>query len=45
VLLSNINHEENPPGTLPMKDAKVPIKTNLALYGAPEPRCAPAGVH
>lgn len=45
VLLSNTNHEENPPGTLPMRDAEVPIKTNLALYGAPEPSCASAGIH
>jgi len=45
VFLSNTNHEENQPCHLQLKDAAVPIKTNLALYDAPEQRYCPAGVY
>ncbi len=45
VFLSNTNHEENQPCHLTLKDESVPIKTNLALYDAPEQRYCPAGVY
>ncbi len=45
VFLSNTNHEENQPCHLTLKDASAPIKTNLALYDAPEQRYCPAGVY
>lgn len=45
VFLSNTNHEENQPCHLTLKDAKVPISYNLALYAAPEQRYCPAGVY
>ncbi len=45
VFVSNTNHEENQPAHLTLKDAKVPIEVNLALYDAPEQRYCPAGVY
>jgi electron-transferring-flavoprotein dehydrogenase len=45
VFLSNTNHEENQPCHLQLKDREVPIRTNLALYDAPEQRYCPAGVY
>ncbi|GIK24493.1 MAG: dehydrogenase [Betaproteobacteria bacterium] len=45
VFLSNTNHEENQPCHLRLKDETVPIRTNLALYDAPEQRYCPAGVY
>jgi electron-transferring-flavoprotein dehydrogenase len=45
VFLSNTNHEENQPCHLQLKDPDVAIKTNLALYDAPEQRYCPAGVY
>jgi electron-transferring-flavoprotein dehydrogenase len=45
VFLSNTNHEEDQPVHLTLKDASVPIATNLALYDAPEQRYCPAGVY
>jgi electron-transferring-flavoprotein dehydrogenase len=45
VFLSNTNHEEDQPIHLTLKDASVPIATNLALYDAPEQRYCPAGVY
>ncbi len=45
VFLSNTNHEEDQPIHLTLKDAGVPIRTNLALYDAPEQRYCPAGVY
>ena len=45
VFLSNTNHEEDQPCHLRLKDANVPISTNLALYDAPEQRYCPAGVY
>ncbi len=45
VHLSNTNHEENQPAHLTLKDQSVPIKTNLALYDAPEQRYCPAQVY
>jgi electron-transferring-flavoprotein dehydrogenase len=45
VFLSSTNHEEDQPCHLTLKDPKVPIATNLALYDAPEQRYCPAGVY
>jgi electron-transferring-flavoprotein dehydrogenase len=45
VFLSNTNHEENQPCHLRLKDESVPIRSNLALYDAPEQRYCPAGVY
>ncbi len=45
VFLSNTNHEEDQPCHLKLRDAGVPIATNLALYDAPEQRYCPAGVY
>jgi electron-transferring-flavoprotein dehydrogenase len=45
VFISNTNHEEDQPAHLTLKDASVPIATNLALYDAPEQRYCPAGVY
>jgi electron-transferring-flavoprotein dehydrogenase len=45
VHLSNTNHEENQPAHLTLKDQSIPIKTNLALYDAPEQRYCPAQVY
>jgi electron-transferring-flavoprotein dehydrogenase len=45
VFLSSTNHEENQPVHLTLKDASVPIATNLAIYDAPEQRYCPAGVY
>lgn len=45
VYLTNVNHEENQPCHLELKDAAAPITINLALYDAPEQRYCPAGVY
>jgi len=45
VFVSNTNHEENQPAHLTLKDASVPVRTNLATYGGPEARYCPAGVY
>ena len=45
VFLSNTNHEEDQPCHLRLKNPDVPIRTNLALYDAPEQRYCPAGVY
>jgi electron-transferring-flavoprotein dehydrogenase len=45
VFLSNVNHEEDQPIHLTLKDAAVPITVNLARYDAPEQRYCPAGVY
>ncbi len=45
VFLSNTYHEENQPAHLRLRDSSVPIRTNLALYDAPEQRYCPAGVY
>ena len=45
VFISATNHEEEQPCHLRLKNAEVPIKTNLALYDAPEQRYCPAGVY
>ena len=45
VFISNTNHEEDQPAHLTLKDARVPIEVNLAVYDAPETRYCPAGVY
>ena len=45
VYLSNVNHSEDQPCHLTLKDTSVPIKVNLELYDAPEQRYCPAGVY
>ena len=42
---SNTNHNEDQPPHLTLKDASVPVKTNLQLYAGPESRYCPAGVY
>ena len=45
VFISNTNHREDQPVHLTLKDARIPIDVNLALYDAPEQRYCPAGVY
>lgn len=45
VFLSGVNHEEDQPVHLTLKDAAVPIEVNLNLYESPEQRYCPAGVY
>jgi electron-transferring-flavoprotein dehydrogenase len=45
VFVGNVNHEENQPAHLTLKDAGVPVAVNLARYAGPEGRYCPAGVY
>ena len=45
VSVSATHHEEDQPVHLTVKDASVPVDTNLALYDGPENRFCPAGVY
>ena len=45
VFLSNVNHEENQPSHLTLKDASVPVSINLGTFAGPEARYCPAGVY
>jgi electron-transferring-flavoprotein dehydrogenase len=45
VFISNVNHEENQPAHLTLKDASVPVTVNLAKFAGPEARYCPAGVY
>ncbi len=45
VFMSSTNHEENQPAHLTLKDASVPVATNLARFAGPESRYCPAGVY
>ncbi len=45
VYISNTNHDDNQPCHLTLKDPKVPVEHNLAIYDAPEQRYCPAGVY
>ena len=45
VFLSNVNHEENQPAHLTLKDASVPVSINLGTFAGPEARYCPAGVY
>lgn len=45
VFISGTNHEEEQPCHLKLKDASIPIDTNLPLYDEPAQRYCPAGVY
>ncbi|MEO0718333.1 MAG: 4Fe-4S dicluster domain-containing protein, partial [Pseudomonadota bacterium] len=45
VAFSFTNHEEDQPSHLQLKDAAVPISTNLPRYDEPAQRYCPAGVY
>jgi electron-transferring-flavoprotein dehydrogenase len=45
VFISNTNHTEDQPAHLTLKDPKVPVDINLAIYAGPEARYCPAGVY
>jgi len=45
VAFSFTNHEESQPAHLTLRDADVPVKTNLPTYGGPSARYCPAGVY
>ena len=45
IFVGNVNHEENQPAHLTLKDASVPVAINLAKYAGPESRYCPAGVY
>nr|WP_067297631.1 electron transfer flavoprotein-ubiquinone oxidoreductase [Marinobacterium profundum] len=45
VFLSNANHEEDQPSHLQLKDASIPIGTNLPAWAEPAQRFCPAGVY
>ncbi|SFR78885.1 electron transfer flavoprotein-ubiquinone oxidoreductase [Sphingomonas jatrophae] len=45
VFMSNVNHEEDQPIHLTLKDASVPTSINLPVYDGPESRYCPAGVY
>jgi len=45
VFISSVNHEEDQPAHLTLKNPDVPVNTNLALYDGPEARYCPAGVY
>jgi electron-transferring-flavoprotein dehydrogenase len=45
VFISGVNHEENQPPHLRLRDPAIPVALNLAHYDAPEQRYCPAGVY
>jgi electron-transferring-flavoprotein dehydrogenase len=45
VFISNTNHEEDQPCHLTLKNADIPVSTNLPDFAAPEQRYCPAGVY
>ncbi|MGE5199529.1 MAG: 4Fe-4S dicluster domain-containing protein, partial [Rhodospirillaceae bacterium] len=45
VYLSNTSHEENQPSHLVLRDPRIPVAVNLAVYDGPEARYCPAGVY
>jgi len=45
VFLSSTNHEEDQPIHLQLKDASIPLGSNLAMYDEPAQRYCPAGVY
>lgn len=45
VYVSNTNHEEDQPCHLHLKDASIPVATNLPLYGEPARLYCPAAVY
>ena len=45
VFVSNVNHEENQPTHLRLRDPAVPVQVNLRLHAGAESRYCPAGVY
>lgn len=45
VFITNTSHEEDQPCHLTLKDANIPIHSNLPLYDEPAQRYCPAGVY
>ncbi len=45
VFVGNVNHEEDQPPHLTLRDPSVPVVVNLARYAGPEQRYCPAGVY
>jgi len=45
VFIGAVNHEEDQPAHLTLKDATVPVAVNFARYAGPEQRYCPAGVY
>ncbi|CAG0882621.1 unnamed protein product [Cyprideis torosa] len=45
VALTNTNHESDQPGHLTLKDDKIPVELNLAIYDGPEAKYCPAAVY
>lgn len=45
IALCNINHDDNQPNHLTLKDESIPTTFNLPEYNAPEQRYCPAGVY
>ncbi len=43
--LSGVNHEENQPVHLKLKNSQVPSTVNFKIFGGPESRYCPAGVY
>ena len=45
VFISNTNHAEDQPPHLQIRDPRIPVDVNLAVYAGPEQRYCPAGVY
>jgi electron-transferring-flavoprotein dehydrogenase len=45
VFIANVNHAENQPCHLKLKDASIPLEQNLPMYDEPAQRYCPAGVY
>ncbi|XVW81287.1 electron transfer flavoprotein-ubiquinone oxidoreductase [Candidatus Profftella armatura] len=45
IYVSNINHDEDQPIHLILKNKKIPIHINFSIYAGPEARYCPAGVY
>jgi len=45
VFLGNVNHEEDQPAHLKLRDWKIENDVNIAVYDSPESRYCPAGVY
>ena len=45
VFVGNVNHEEDQPPHLTLKDPSIPVAVNLAKYAGPEQRYCPAAVY
>jgi electron-transferring-flavoprotein dehydrogenase len=45
ILCTYLDHAENQPVHLTLKDPEIPVARNLAIYDGPENRFCPAGVY